>query len=417
MTWQRSLRLLARHLPGRQDGRHARRRPDGVPGRCRQRAEAPRGRRDSRLTPATSFPPRSVRAPTTRATSTCSGTAATTRAASRSCGWTATRCRPISCKGTQTAIHLPGLLSFASVSIRGDDVYRVRPEQGLGLCRHTAGQEKPEVLCPAASDLPAGADARPCRLRRARRQAVRRAAGRRRSRTSFATAFGAPITAPVAVADGRIYVACEDGYLYVFGPDGKAPLPDEGPGSLEDPQPAHRAARRREIRLVHELRRLRRHQRQRAGPEAAAADALGPAAGRDGQAPAGLRRRPAVHAHGRRPDHRRRAGHRAGCCGGGTGPTCICRSPRRSMYDGKLLVPQAGMKRSLDALPRCRHRQAAVGSAVHRLAELEPAVPAGRAWQRRHLRLGLGRIRRRRGPRSRSRSRARRSRRRRRARS
>src|SRR5205085_7934638 len=39
-------------------------------------------------------------------------------------------------KGTETAIHLPGLLSFAAVSIRGNDVYRVKPEQGLGLCRH-----------------------------------------------------------------------------------------------------------------------------------------------------------------------------------------------------------------------------------------------------------------------------------------
>ncbi len=46
------------------------------------------------------------------------------------------------------------------------------------------------------------------------------------SRHSFATAFGAPITAPVAVADGRVYVPCEDGYLYVLGPDGNAPLPE-----------------------------------------------------------------------------------------------------------------------------------------------------------------------------------------------
>ena len=45
---------------------------------------------------------------------------------------------------------------------------------------------------------------------------------------SFATAFGAPITAPVAVADGRIYVPCEDGYLYVFGPDGNAAAAREG---------------------------------------------------------------------------------------------------------------------------------------------------------------------------------------------
>jgi outer membrane protein assembly factor BamB len=44
---------------------------------------------------------------------------------------------------------------------------------------------------------------------------------------AFATAFGAPITASVAVAGGRIYVPCEDGYLYVLGPDGKAPLPEK----------------------------------------------------------------------------------------------------------------------------------------------------------------------------------------------
>ena len=43
--------------------------------------------------------------------------------------------------------------------------------------------------------------------------------------SSLATAFGAPITAPLAVADGRVFVGCEDGYLYIFGAGGKAPLP------------------------------------------------------------------------------------------------------------------------------------------------------------------------------------------------
>src|SRR5262249_32674089 len=57
-------------------------------------------------------------------------------------------------KGTETAIQLPGLLSFASVSVRGKDVYRTRPEQGLGLCRHRAGEKKPDVLCPAPSISP-----------------------------------------------------------------------------------------------------------------------------------------------------------------------------------------------------------------------------------------------------------------------
>jgi outer membrane protein assembly factor BamB len=127
-------------------------------------------------------------------------------------------------KGTQTAIHLPGLLSFASVSMRGKDVYRVRPEEGLGLCRHPPGQDKPEVLCPAASICPpvltrdhavyGGLDGR--------LYVVPLAGGKPRS---FATAFGAPITAPVAVAGGRIYAPCEDGYLYVLGAGGNAAPP------------------------------------------------------------------------------------------------------------------------------------------------------------------------------------------------
>ena len=127
-------------------------------------------------------------------------------------------------KGTQTAIHLPGLLSFASVSVRDGDVYRVRPEEGLGLCRHSANQDKPEVLSKAASICPpvltrehvvyGGLDGK--------LYVVPLAGG---EAWSFATAFGSPITAPVAVADGRIYVGCEDGYLYVLGSGGKAALP------------------------------------------------------------------------------------------------------------------------------------------------------------------------------------------------
>jgi outer membrane protein assembly factor BamB len=127
-------------------------------------------------------------------------------------------------KGTETAIHLPGLLSFASVSVRGQDVYRVRPEQGLGLCRHVAGQEKPVVLCAAPSICPpvltrehavyGGLDGKLYVVPLAGGDAV-----------TFATAFGAPITASVAIAGGRCYVPCEDGYLYVLGPGGKAPYP------------------------------------------------------------------------------------------------------------------------------------------------------------------------------------------------
>ena len=54
-----------------------------------------------------------------------------------------TRCNTF-VPGTETAINLPGLLSFASVSVRGDDVYRSRPEEGVGFCG-TAGKEKPRL--------------------------------------------------------------------------------------------------------------------------------------------------------------------------------------------------------------------------------------------------------------------------------
>ncbi len=52
---------------------------------------------------------------------------------------------------------------------------------------------------------------------------------------SFKTAFGKAISAPAAVCDGRIYFGCDDGYLYILGPQRKevrrpeveAPLPTE----------------------------------------------------------------------------------------------------------------------------------------------------------------------------------------------
>jgi outer membrane protein assembly factor BamB len=145
--------------------------------------------------------------------------------------------------GTQTAIHLPGLLSVAAVSVRGPDVYRVRPEFGFGLCRHKAGQEVPEVLCAAAAICPpvvtrdhvvyGGLDGQV--------HLVPLAGG---AATSLATAFGAPLTAPLAVADGRIYVGGEDGYLYVFGPGGQSPLPtrDLGVWQIRSPLTGPQAA-------------------------------------------------------------------------------------------------------------------------------------------------------------------------------
>jgi outer membrane protein assembly factor BamB len=127
-------------------------------------------------------------------------------------------------KGTQTAIHLPGLLSFAAVSVRGNDVYRVKPEQGLGLCRHTAGSDQPEVLCPAPS-ISAPVVTRDHVIYGGLDSKLYVVPLKGGEPLALATAFGAPLTAPVAVAAGRIFAPSEDGYLYVYGADGNASLP------------------------------------------------------------------------------------------------------------------------------------------------------------------------------------------------
>lgn len=132
-------------------------------------------------------------------------------------------------KGTGTYINTPGLLGFASVAIRNGDVFRTRPEHGFGLCLHTKDAEEPKALCDEPSITPpivtrnhvvyGGLDSK--------LHIVPRKGG---GPTALATAFGAPITAPVAVSNGRIYAACEDGYLYVYGANGKAPLPKKDLG-------------------------------------------------------------------------------------------------------------------------------------------------------------------------------------------
>ena len=127
-------------------------------------------------------------------------------------------------KGTETSIRLHGLLSFAPVSLRGNQVFRVRPELGKGLCVHATDDNTTKVLCDAPSicspvltrdhAIYGGLDGK--------LYVVPLKDGETRS---FATALGASITAPVAVADGHIFASCEDGYLYVFGANGQAKPP------------------------------------------------------------------------------------------------------------------------------------------------------------------------------------------------
>ena len=135
--------------------------------------------------------------------------------------------------GTQTEINRPSLLSFCSVSVRGGDVYRCRPEEGFGFCRHPAGTGGDSQAVPRPDDYKQAqylggypSIASPILLRKTAVYGgldgslyVVPLAGSGRV-WSFKTAFAKAISAPVAVCDGRIYFGCEDGYLYVLGPGG-----------------------------------------------------------------------------------------------------------------------------------------------------------------------------------------------------
>ena len=130
--------------------------------------------------------------------------------------------------GTQTEINRPGLLSFSSVSVRGQDVYRCRPEESFGFCKHSPG--KPTLHLGGYPSI-----APPILLRHMGVYGgldgslyVAPLSGGKV--WSFKTAFGKAISACVAVCDGRVDLGCEDGYLYVLGPEGEAALPSRDLG-------------------------------------------------------------------------------------------------------------------------------------------------------------------------------------------
>ena len=129
-------------------------------------------------------------------------------------------------RGTRTSTA-GGLLSFCSVSLRGPDVYRCRPEEGFGFCRHVPGAEQPQYLggYPSIaspilledSAVFGGLDGSLYVVPLSGNGKV----------WSFKTAFGKAISASAAVCDGNVYFGCEDGYLYALGRRGTASLPSE----------------------------------------------------------------------------------------------------------------------------------------------------------------------------------------------
>jgi outer membrane protein assembly factor BamB len=130
-------------------------------------------------------------------------------------------------RGTVTEINRPGSLSFCSVSIRGRDVYRCRPEEGYGFCKHSPGNEEAQYLGGYPSISP------PILLRDTAVYGGLNGSlyvvplSGSGNVWSFKTAFGKAISAPAAVCDGRVYFGCEDGYLYILGPGGRTPLPSK----------------------------------------------------------------------------------------------------------------------------------------------------------------------------------------------
>jgi outer membrane protein assembly factor BamB len=131
--------------------------------------------------------------------------------------------------GTETNIRMDGLLSFSPVSIRDGAVYRVRPENGRGLMRHGPGEAEPKVLSEKAGLAPAVLT-RDHAIYGALDGTVNLVPLDGSAAVSLPTAFGAPISAPVAVADGRLFVPSEDGHLYIYGPGGNAAPPEADPG-------------------------------------------------------------------------------------------------------------------------------------------------------------------------------------------
>ena len=127
--------------------------------------------------------------------------------------------------GTRTHAGGAGSVSVCSASPRGADVYRCRPEEGFGLCRHGADGKAvplggyPSICAPVLfrdTAVYGGLDGR---------LYVAALAGGKP--WSFRTAFDKAISAPPAVCDGRVLFGCDDGYLYVLAPGAKAALPSK----------------------------------------------------------------------------------------------------------------------------------------------------------------------------------------------
>ncbi len=132
--------------------------------------------------------------------------------------------RRLEVKGTRTSYKSRHGMGFSGPAVRGEWIYRCRPEQGFGLCRYgPKGAEEP--LAPdMALAPPVLAGDRLLYGDLFGRLHVLPLSGKGKP-WSFSTPFGKALSAPPIVFDGKVAFGCEDGYLYVLAPGGKAEPP------------------------------------------------------------------------------------------------------------------------------------------------------------------------------------------------
>ncbi len=127
--------------------------------------------------------------------------------------------------GTETGWQGNDSMAFAPVAIRGSAVFRTRPEQELGICKHESGTTEclgafPSIAPPVLTErhvLVSGLNGKLTAVK----------LDGQSDAWSFATPFGKPITAPPAVSDGHVVFGGEDGFLYILGPHGEGTLPKQ----------------------------------------------------------------------------------------------------------------------------------------------------------------------------------------------
>ncbi len=125
--------------------------------------------------------------------------------------------------GTDTNIRMDGLLSFSPVAIRGGEIFRVKPETARGLIRHDMNSKELKTLSES------GAIAPPVLTKRhvivGGLDGVLRITPIDGGKTVELKGIkSGVISAPVAVAEGCVFVADEEGELSRFAP-GQPPPP------------------------------------------------------------------------------------------------------------------------------------------------------------------------------------------------